>query len=48
MPPTVASDPPYLSITTTGGGGSVPEPGTLSLAGLALLAFGLVSRRRKI
>jgi hypothetical protein len=35
-------------ITTTGGGSGVPEPGTLSLAGLALLAFGLLSRRRKI
>jgi hypothetical protein len=39
---------PYLQITTTGGGSGVPEPGTLSLAGLVLLAFGLVSRRRKI
>jgi uncharacterized protein (TIGR03382 family) len=45
MPPTVASDVPYLAITYTD---TTPEPAMLSLAGLALLAFGLVSRRRKI
>jgi hypothetical protein len=49
QPPTVAGDPAYLLITTDAGNGpSVPEPATLSLAGLAVLAFGLVSRRRKI
>jgi hypothetical protein len=48
-PPTVAGDPAYLLITTDAGNGSgVPEPGTLSVAGLALFAFGLMSRRRKI
>jgi hypothetical protein len=49
MPQTVAGDAPYLVITTDAGNDpSVPEPAMLSLAGLALLAFGLVSRRRKI
>jgi len=48
-PPTVAGDPAYLVITTDAGDDrSTPEPATLSLAGLALLTFGLVSRRRKI
>jgi LPXTG-motif cell wall-anchored protein len=48
-PPTVAGDAPYLRLTTAGDPDTgVPEPGTLSLAGLALLGFGLVFRRRKI
>jgi hypothetical protein len=35
---------PYLEITTTT---DTPEPATLSVAGLVLLAVGLVSRRRR-
>jgi len=41
----IASD---MNFTLSSNGVATPEPGTLSLAGLALLAFGLVSRRRKI
>ena len=41
----IASD---MNFTLSSNGVATPEPGTLAVASLALLAFGLVSRRRKI
>jgi hypothetical protein len=36
----------HISFYDTGGGGDVPEPGTLLLAGAALAALGIMRRRR--